>query len=74
MTTIKVFFKHNTQVGDGIITGLNHVSSEITGGSLEYWNKYKDERAKEILSQKLLEATYGYTKANEMIITKVEIN
>jgi hypothetical protein len=73
MITLKVNYKHQDQVNNGIITGLNTITSEIKGTTLEYWNRYKDERAKQVLAEKSLEFNYGYSKSKEMIIVNVEI-
>lgn len=72
MATITVEFKHKSQVGSGIITGINTIKTEITGGTLEYWNRYKDQPARELLAKRILEFEYG-AKASEFIITKSEI-
>ena len=73
MITLKIQYKHNTQVGNGIITGVNTLISEISGFSLNYWNRYQDERAKQILASKALEFSYGFKKSKEFIITSIEI-
>ena len=73
MTTLKINYKHNQQVCNGIITANNTLVNEITGGTLNYWNRYQDERAKQVLAEKALEFTYGYKKSKEFIITNVEI-
>jgi hypothetical protein len=73
MTTLKINYKHKSQIGNGIITGVNTLVNEITGGTLSYWNRYQDERAKQILASKALEFSYGYKKAKDFVITNVEI-
>ena len=65
MKTLTITYKHESQIGNSIITAANRIVIEATQKMVDYIAKYNDTINP---AEMVLEKEYGFEKASQMVV------